>query len=119
MRINGKLALRQKIGDNKDVSINEILVAPGKQDMSVLIIYESFEEGARITAQTSSSFAADVKAGGTYLLKGEYTYSVGGEFSFELVDADTDRVVSNQNIFGKSIFNLQKPGDISLESEIK
>ncbi len=106
LRINGKVALRKKIGENKDVSIHEILVAPGKQDMSVLIIYESYDEGTRTTAQTSSSFGADVKAGDTYFLKGEFSYSAGGGFSFELVDADTDRVIS------KPKFDLQS-GSIS------
>lgn len=101
LRINGQLALRKEISENKDAFFNKILVAPGKQDMSVLIIYESYDEGTRITAQTSASFDADVKAGGVYLLKGDFTYSAGGAFSFELVDADTDRVVS------KSKFDLQ------------
>lgn len=99
LRINGKLALRKEIGENKDVSIDEILVATGKHDMSVLIVYESYDEGTRATVQTSSSFDADVKAGGIYLLKGDFTYSAGGEFSFELVNADTDRVVSKPKIF--------------------
>lgn len=108
LRINGKLAFRKEIGENKEVSIDEILVAPGKRDMSVLIIYESYDEGTRTTAQTSSSFGADVKAGSSYLLKGEFSYSAGagGGFSFELVDADTDRVIS------KSKFDLQS-GSIS------
>ncbi|MDE0089079.1 MAG: hypothetical protein OXU23_25395 [Candidatus Poribacteria bacterium] len=99
LRINGKLALRKEIGENKDVSIDEILVVPGKQDISVLIVYESYDEGTRATVQTSSSFDADVKAGGIYLLKGDFTYIAGGEFSFELVNADTDRVVSKPKIF--------------------
>ncbi len=46
LRIDGKLAIRKEIAENKDVSIDEILVAPGKHDMSVLIIYQdlrSFE----------------------------------------------------------------------------
>jgi len=103
LRINGKLALRKEIGENKDVSIDEILVASGKHDMSVLIVYESYDEGTRATVQTSSSFDADVKAGGIYLLKGDFTYSAGGgsSFEFELVDTNTDRVVS------KSKFDLQ------------
>ncbi|MDE0482694.1 MAG: hypothetical protein OXI67_08970 [Candidatus Poribacteria bacterium] len=99
LRISGKLALSKEIGENKDVSIDEILVAPGKQDMSVLIVYESYDEGTRATVQTSSSFDADVKAGGIYLLKGDFTYIAGGEFSFELVNTDTDRVVSKPKIF--------------------
>lgn len=99
LRINGKVALRKEIGENKDVSIEDVLVDPGKQDMSVLIIYESYDKGTRTTVQKSASFDADVKAGGVYLLKGDFTYSVGSEFSFELVDADTDRVVSKSKIF--------------------
>lgn len=32
-------------------------------------------------------------------MKGDFTYIAGGEFSFELVNADTDRVVSKPKIF--------------------
>lgn len=89
LRIDGKLALREKIGSYDGGSINEILVAPGKHDMSMSTIHNSFEDNARSTIQTTSRFSADVKAGGTYLLRD------GGE----LVDAATDTVVSDSKLF--------------------
>ena len=89
LRINGKLALREKIGSDEGGTIDEILVAPGKQDMSMATIHNSFEEGARSTVQTTSKFSADVKAGVTYLLRDRG----------ELVDANTDKVVSQSKLF--------------------
>ena len=88
-RIDGKLALREKIGDLGGDSIDEILVAPGKHDMSMSTIHNTFDGGARSAVQTTSRFSADVKAGGTYLLRDEG----------ELVDADTDEVVSKSKLF--------------------
>ena len=46
-RIDGKLALREKIDALEKISIDdEILVAPGKHDMSVLVVYESFHRSS-------------------------------------------------------------------------
>ena len=96
-RINGKLALREKIGSYKRDSIDEILVAPGKHDMSMATIHNAFDGDARSTVQTTSRFSADVKAGNTYLLR------YGGE----LVDANTDKVVSKSKLFGGSLFDME------------
>ena len=92
-RIDGKLALRKKIEALEKVSIDdEILVAPGKHDMSVLVVYESYHEDTPSDRQIVSRFSADVEAGGTYLLKGEFS----GEYNFKgrLVDINGDKVVS-------------------------
>ena len=97
LRINGKLALREKIGAYEGGAIDEILVAPGKHDMSMATLHNSFDGGARSTVQTTSRFSADVKAGGTYLLRD------GGE----LVDANTDKVVSKSKLFGGSLFDVE------------
>ena len=96
-RINGKLALREKIGSYKGDSIDEILVAPGKHDMSMATIHNAFDGDARSTVQTTSRFSADVKAGGTYLLRD------GGK----LIDANTDKVVSKSKFFGGSLFDME------------
>ena len=96
-RINGKLALREKIGSYKRDSIDEILVAPGKHDMSMATIHNAFDRDARSTVQTTSRFSADVKAGNTYLLR------YGGE----LVDANTDKVVSKSKLLGGSLFDME------------
>lgn len=88
--IDGKLALRRKIKANEEITIGEILVAPGKRDMSVMTIdSSSFDGDARETVQILSKFTADVKAGGTYLLKDDN----------KLVDVDTDEVVSQWKLF--------------------
>ncbi|MXV74251.1 hypothetical protein F4Z99_08230 [Candidatus Poribacteria bacterium] len=97
LRIGGKLALREKIGIHEGGAIDEILVAPGKHDMSMATIHNSFDGDARSTVQTTSRFSADVKAGGTYLLRDEG----------ELVDADTDKVVSKSKLFSGSLFDME------------
>ena len=92
-RIDGKLALREKIDALEKVSIDdEILVAPGKHDMSLLVVYKSFHEDTPSGRQIVSRFSADVEAGSTYLLKGE----LSGEFNFKgkLVDTNGNKVVS-------------------------
>ena len=89
-RIDGKLALRKNIEAYEEIAIDEILVTPGKHDMSVMTIHGSFfDEGTRGSVQTTTRFSADVKAGSTYLLRD----------TSELVDADTDKVVSKSKLF--------------------
>ena len=97
-RIDGKLALREKIESFEEVSFEEILVAPGKHEMSVLVVYESFHANTSRDRQILSRFSADVKAGSTYLLKDED----------ELVDADTGKVVSKSKFFlGQTAFEME------------
>ncbi len=62
-----------------------------------------------------SNFSIDVKAGGTYLLKGEFANDAGDEFCFELID--TDEVVSEPKTSGKSTFNFQDSGNYSFQTE--
>lgn len=96
-RIDGKLALREKIDALEEISIDdEILVAPGKHDMSVLVVYESFHGDTLGGRQHQSWFSADVEAGSTYLLKVE-----GGseaDFRGKLVDTNGDKVVSKPRL---------------------
>ncbi len=96
-RIDGKLAVRKDIKMDQEVSIDEILVAPGKHDMSVTTIHTIFHGDNRETTQTVSRFSADVKAGGTYLLNNEK----------KLVDADMDKVVSKSKLPSLLEFNLE------------
>ena len=100
LRIGGKLAWREGIADQGQNSIGEILVAPGKHDMSVSTIQDSLtDEGKPSFVQAVSSFSADLKAGDTYLLRDEG----------ELVDANTGRIVSKSQ-FGidQTAFELEK-----------
>ena len=105
-RIDGKLALRETIDASEEVSIDdEILVMPGKHEMSLLVVYESFHEDIPSDRQIVSRFSADVEAGSTYLLKGK----LGSEFSFrgELVDTNDNTVVSESKHFGQFGFTLK------------
>ncbi len=90
-RIDGKLALRKNIKTNEKIAIDEILVVPGKHDMSVTTIHRSFvDRSIGRTLQTVSWFSADLSAGGTYLLQDDN----------KLVEASTDKVISQSKLFG-------------------
>lgn len=105
-RIDGKLAVSKNIAGREDVSIDdEISVAPGKHDMSLLVVYKSFHEDTPSDRQVVSRFSADVEAGSTYLLTGE----LGSEFSFKgkLVNTNEDKVVSKSKRIGQFGFELQ------------
>ena len=89
-RIDGKLAVRKQIDAHDEIAIDEILVLPGKRDMSVTTIHRHFfDNDTGTTSQIWSKFSADVEAGGTYLLKDDN----------KLVDANTGEVVSQWKLF--------------------
>jgi len=89
-QIDGKLAMRKQIEVHEEIAIDDILVLPGKRDMSVTTIHRHFfDNDTGNTIQIVSKFSADVEAGGTYLLKDDN----------KLVDADTDEVVSHWKLF--------------------
>lgn len=89
-RIDGKLAMRKQINAHEKIAIDEILVLPGKRDMSVATIHRHFfDNDTGSTIQLISKFSADIEAGGTYLLKDDN----------KLVDANTDEVVSQWKLF--------------------
>ena len=105
-RIDGKLALREQIDALESVSIDdEILVAPGKREMSLLVVYKTFQGDTPGNRQMQAWFSADLEAGSTYLLK-----SVGGseaDFRGELIDTDGDKVVSESNLLGPFGFRFK------------
>ncbi|RKU05785.1 hypothetical protein C6501_19490 [Candidatus Poribacteria bacterium] len=95
VRINGKRALRQKIEDDKNISIHDVFVAPGKQDMSVTIRHHVWYSwgSSSYNLQTTSTFSVELKSGGTYLVR-VARYLDGGPF-IELIDKNTGEVVNN------------------------
>ena len=103
-RIDGKLAVSQKIDALKKVSIDdEILVTPGKHDMSLLVVYESFDGDTPDNRQLQSWFSADVEAGSTYLLKGELRSE--SNFKGKLVDTNKDKIVSKPRLLDRLEFS--------------
>lgn len=100
LRIDGRLALSEKIELGKDPAIDEVLVVPGKHNMSLAVIYEAFHEHKLRDRQILSTLSANVKAGGIYLLRGEFSHDTDGELGFqcELVDTVKDRVVAESRI---------------------
>ncbi|MCY3744023.1 MAG: hypothetical protein OXH00_23675 [Candidatus Poribacteria bacterium] len=100
LRIDDRLALSEKIELGKDLAIDEVLVVPGKHNMSLAVIYEAFHEHKLRDRQILSTLSADVKAGGIYLLRGEFSHDTDGELGFqcELVDTVKDKVVAESRI---------------------
>ena len=89
LRIDGQLALQKTIKPGEPVSIDEILVAPGKHNMSLLTVSDRYDQDRPSSVQMVSGFSAEIEAGGTYLLQEES----------KLVDAKTNEVVSQSNLF--------------------
>lgn len=114
LQIDGRLALEEKIDADEEITIKEVVVSPGQHNISVQIIYESFDDVTLHPHQTVVNFSADVKAGGSYLLQGEFSPSLDGELSFEswLADANTGKDVSKKNILKSMLFT----GKIKLDS---
>ena len=100
LRIDGKLALSEKIELGRALAIDEILVGPGKRDISLKVVYEAFHEHKLRDREILSILSADVKAGGTYLLRGEFSHDSDSELGFqcELVDTVKDKVVAESKI---------------------
>lgn len=98
VRINGKRALRQKIEDKKNISIREIFVAPGKQNMSVMIRHHVWRYSRFPVPhlKTTLTFSAELNSGGTYLVKILRTRYAEGIPTIELFDENTGEAVSNE-----------------------
>ncbi len=87
LAINKKVALREKIRENK----NQIFLVPGTHDMVLLLIAET-QSGKE--QQSASGLSIEVKADSTYLLTAEYANDTGEALCFQLIDTDTQEVVS-------------------------
>ena len=100
LRIDGRLALSEKIELGRDLVIDEILVAPGKRGISLKVVYEAFHEHKLRDREILSILSADVKAAGVYLLRGEFSHDTDSELGFqcELVDTVKDKVVAESRI---------------------
>ena len=118
LQIDGRLALDEKIDVDEEITIKEILVSPGQHNMLVQIIYESFDNVISRPHQIVTGFSADVKAGGSYLLQGEFSPRTGGELSFKswLADASTGKDVSKKNILKNPVFKVESNPDFGIMS---
>lgn len=105
--------MEEKIDVDEEIIIKEILVSPGQHNMSVRIIYRSFDDVISQPHQIVTSFSADVKAGGSYLLRGKFSPSANGELSFKswLADASTGKDVSEKNILKNPVFKVESNPD--------
>ena len=106
-RINGKLALRKDFTEDTNNTINEVLVVPGKHTLSVLVLTDTYPDGARKDLQITTKLSVEVKAGTTYFLKGTFENSVDDDLTVELIDISTDEVISKSNLTTKSTFDRQ------------
>lgn len=116
LRIDGKIALRNNFESNKG-AINKVLVTPGNHQLSITVLTDTFPDGVRQDLQIMSKFSAEVKAGIAYLLNVKFDNNVDDDLTVELIDTNTDKVVSTSNLSTKSIVDQQNPGNISVEYE--
>ena len=108
MSINKKQVFHEIFMDDNNLSIDDVFVRPGKQDISLLLLtqYDSeYNRGEK--HQTVAYYSIDVKAGGTYLLKGELGDDCEDEVNFKLIDTDTDQVVSKYNTSRKTTYKIE------------
>ena len=113
--INGKMAWQEKKMENRTVSIDDILVMPGTHDLSLLLLTEATPAGISRERQTLLHFSIDVKAGSTYLLKGDFANDTEDDLCFELIDTDTEEVVSELKTSDESAFDFQDSNDYSFQ----
>lgn len=117
LRINGKVALRKNFGENAKYINNEIYVGTGKNNLSVLVLTDTYPDGKRQDLQINLNLSADLKAGGKYLVIGKFENNVDDDLTIELIDTNTDKVISKSNLSTKSTVDMQNPGNVSIEYE--
>ena len=114
--INGKMALQEKRWQNTTVSIDDILLMPGTHDLSLLLLTEVTPAGISRERQTLLHFSIDVKAGSTYLLKGDLVSNdTEDDLCFELIETDTGEVVSELKASDESTFDFQDSNNYSFQ----
>jgi hypothetical protein len=100
VEIDGKLAVRKKIKDNKNISIDDIYVVPGTHNLSARSItyyldpHSLYRNKHRVYIQTTVTLSAELKADRTYIVKANLHPDITGVFSIEVVDKKIGKVVS-------------------------
>ena len=108
LRINGKLALRKDFTEDTNYMNDDVLVVPGKHTISVLVLTDTYPDGVRKDLQITTNLSANVKAGITYSLKGNFGNSVDNDLTVEFIDTSTDDVISKSKITTKSTYDRQE-----------
>lgn len=122
LSVNGKRAFHEKIIDYNNVSIDDVLVVQGKHEISLLLLTQYYPEGISEEHQTVVYYSINVKAGSTYLLKGYLDDDNEDKVNFELIDIDTDQVVSEEKTSRKTTYQIEDSEDsqsIQIEGEIE
>ena len=100
MEIDKKLAVRKKIKDNKNISIDNIYVVPGTHNLSARSItyyldpHSLYRNKHRVYIQTTVTLSAELKADRTYIVKANLHPDITGVLSIEVVDKKIGKVVS-------------------------
>lgn len=114
--INGKMALQKKRWQNTTISIDDILLMPGTHDLSLRLLTEVTPTGRSRERHTLLRFSIDVKAGRTYLLKGDLVSNdTEDDLCFEFIDTDTGEVVSELKTSDKSAFDFRDSNNYSFQ----
>ncbi len=95
LRIHGKLAVRKELKKHQKHVFNEILVAPGKHYISVMVYTPSINVRS-LKQKTRCKFSTELIAGRTYIVKITSYHLTDGGIVIELIDKVTGKVVSKK-----------------------
>ncbi len=100
VRIDRKLAVRQKIDINKNISIDDVLVTAGEHNITAIFVAETSPNPRDYQPKRKqiATFDVDLKVGGTYLIILLSAHIRGGGLYIELIDKETNKVVHKQNM---------------------
>ena len=110
LAINKKVVLRENIRENN----NEIYVVPGSHDMALLLLTERSRTKEQ---QSASCFSIDVKANTIYQLTAEFANDIDEALCFQLIDIETQEVVSEPITENDAAFDYKDSQNYSFQSK--
>ena len=97
LRIDNKLAVRQEIDINQNISIPDVFVAAGEHNITTVFVAETSpnRHNYRPKRKQITTYDVDFKAGGTYLVF--LTQLPDADLYIEVIDKHTDNPVGKRN----------------------
>lgn len=97
--IDKKLAVRQEIDINQNISIDDVFVAAGEHNITTVFIAETSpnRHTYRPKRKQTTTYDVDFKAGGTYLVILLSAHLAHGDLYIEVIDKHTDNPVGKRN----------------------
>ncbi len=97
--IDNKLAVRQEIDINQNISIADVFVTAGEHNITTVFVAEtsSNRRNYRPKRKQITTYDVNFKAGGTYLVILFSAHLVDGDLYMEMIDKHTDNAVGKRN----------------------